>query len=360
MTGDPAAVISDYSVFNDAQLTSFVQEALENNRSLRAAIESVRQSELALQSTRSGLFPQISGSLGARTAAPTDDLGSNTDSYSFALNGRYDVDIMGDLNASIQAAGAGLRSTEAVYEQTRRQIAAQVARAYFAVIEGQLQLDLGKAGGEDGHQRHDLAHAEAVDAHEPRARDVVVVLQHPRAGGAVGLEVQPTIAAGFVGARLELAGERDAAVREAMRPAAGRLDLAPVKGGRRAVVRRGVVDPAVGAVQLAGGGELRADALVVGAPGEAAGTHRRGEDRLAGLGRDVRAGALRAQACGRHRSSSFSRSVSSPRSALIRSANQATPLSRRDSGPGVNSVFASPSCIRPTSSSSSWVVIWLM
>ncbi|RYY98873.1 MAG: TolC family protein [Alphaproteobacteria bacterium] len=142
MTGDPAAVISDYSVFNDAQLTSFVQEALENNRGLRAAIESVRQSELALQSTRSGLFPQIGASLGARTSAPTDDLGSNTDSYSFALNGRYDVDIMGDLNASIQAAGAGLRSTEAVYEQTRRQIAAQVARAYFAVIEGQLQLEL--------------------------------------------------------------------------------------------------------------------------------------------------------------------------------------------------------------------------
>lgn len=142
MTGDASAVISDYGVFNDAQLTSFVQEALENNRSLRAAIESVRQSELALQSTRSGLFPQIGASVGARTAAPTNDLGSNTDTYSFALTGRYDVDIMGDLNASIQAAAAGLRSSEAVYEQTRRQIAAQVARAYFAVIEGQLQLDL--------------------------------------------------------------------------------------------------------------------------------------------------------------------------------------------------------------------------
>ena len=45
MTGDPAAVISDYSVFQDAQLVAYVQEALENNRTLRAAIESVRQSE---------------------------------------------------------------------------------------------------------------------------------------------------------------------------------------------------------------------------------------------------------------------------------------------------------------------------
>src|SRR5262249_42704538 len=47
-----------------------------------------------------------------------------------------------DLSASIQASAAGLRSTEATYEQTRRSIAAQVARAYFAVIEQQLQLDL--------------------------------------------------------------------------------------------------------------------------------------------------------------------------------------------------------------------------
>ena len=79
MTGDPAAVIADYSVFGDAQLTAYVQEALENNRSLRAAIESVRQSEYSLQSTRSRLFPQVNGSLGARTSAPTDDLGNNRD-----------------------------------------------------------------------------------------------------------------------------------------------------------------------------------------------------------------------------------------------------------------------------------------
>lgn len=142
MTGDASAIIADYSVFGDAQLVAYVQEALENNRNLRAAIESVRQAELALQSTRSGLFPRVSASVGAQSSALTDDLSNTTDAYSFAVNAAYDVDIMGDLNASIQASAAGLRSTEATYEQTRRQIAATVARAYFAVIEQQLQLDL--------------------------------------------------------------------------------------------------------------------------------------------------------------------------------------------------------------------------
>ena len=143
MTGDPAAAVADYSVFQDAQLIAFVQEALENNRTLRAAIESVRQSEASLQQTRSRLFPQLGASIGASASdggalnASASDVG-----YSFALTGRYDVDIMGDLSASIQASSAGLRSTEATYEQTRRQIAAQVARAYFTVIEQQQQLEL--------------------------------------------------------------------------------------------------------------------------------------------------------------------------------------------------------------------------
>src|SRR5688572_12261010 len=65
MTGDPSAVIADYSVFNDAQLIAYVQEALENNRSLRAAIENVRQSEALLKQTRSGLWPSLGVSVRA-------------------------------------------------------------------------------------------------------------------------------------------------------------------------------------------------------------------------------------------------------------------------------------------------------
>jgi NodT family efflux transporter outer membrane factor (OMF) lipoprotein len=142
MTGDPSAVIADYSVFNDAQLIAFVQEALENNRNLRAAIENVKQSEALLKQTKSGLWPQLRASLRAEQTTLVDEFEFDDTDYSFSLTGGYDVDIMGDLNSSIQASSAGLRSTQATYEQTRRQIAATVARAYFAVIEQQAQLDL--------------------------------------------------------------------------------------------------------------------------------------------------------------------------------------------------------------------------
>ncbi|OYW42378.1 MAG: hypothetical protein B7Z38_05275 [Rhodobacterales bacterium 12-64-8] len=157
MTGDTTAIVADYSVFQDAQLIAYVQEALENNRTLRAAIESVRQSEAALQSTRSGLWPSLGASLGVNATqvdGVTGDLAASPpifpraassfsdERYSFRLTGAYNLDIMGSLSASIQASAAGLRSSEAVYEQARRQIAAQVARSYFAVIEQRLQLDL--------------------------------------------------------------------------------------------------------------------------------------------------------------------------------------------------------------------------
>jgi NodT family efflux transporter outer membrane factor (OMF) lipoprotein len=144
MTGDTAATIADYSVFGDAQLMAYIQEALENNRTIRASLESVRQSQAALKQVRSGLWPSLRAGAGVSSSTPVDDFKLDDEFYSFNITGAYNVDIMGDLSASIQASSAGLRSTEATYELARRQLAGQVARAYFAIIEQQQQLDLDK------------------------------------------------------------------------------------------------------------------------------------------------------------------------------------------------------------------------
>lgn len=143
MTGDPAAVVADYGVFADPQLTAYIQEALENNRTLRAAQESVRQSEASLRQTRSGLWPSLRAAIGVSgTDGGEFDSTLSDERYSFSVTGAYNVDIMGNLDASIKASAAGLRSSEATFELARRNLAAQVARAYFAMIEAQLQLDL--------------------------------------------------------------------------------------------------------------------------------------------------------------------------------------------------------------------------
>jgi NodT family efflux transporter outer membrane factor (OMF) lipoprotein len=142
MSGDPSAMIADYSVFGDPRLTDLLKEALDNNRSLRAAQENVRQSEAFLKQTRAGLWPTLRAAAGVRSTSLTDDLSFDLETYSFDLAGSYTPDIMGDLSSSIQASTAGLRSSEATYELARRQLAAQVARAYFAVIEQKLQLEL--------------------------------------------------------------------------------------------------------------------------------------------------------------------------------------------------------------------------
>lgn len=145
MTGDAAAVVADYSVFGDAQLIAYIQEALENNRSLRAQVELVRQSQAALRQIRSGLWPRLTAGVGASVSSPVEDLTFDDEFYSFNVNGAYDVDIMGDLSSSIRASLAGLRSTEATYELARRSTAAQVARLYFAVIEQRQQLAIDEA-----------------------------------------------------------------------------------------------------------------------------------------------------------------------------------------------------------------------
>jgi NodT family efflux transporter outer membrane factor (OMF) lipoprotein len=144
MTGDTSAVIADYSVFGDKQLSAYIQEALENNRTLRATMENVNQSRALLKQTKAGLWPSLKASVGAVESAPTNDLNNNSELYSFGVTGAYTVDIMGSLDASVRASTAGLRSTEATYELARRQLAATVARAYFAVIEQRQQLDLSR------------------------------------------------------------------------------------------------------------------------------------------------------------------------------------------------------------------------
>lgn len=143
MTGDASAVVGDYSVFNDPQLIAYVKEALENNRTLRATAENVRQSEALLRQSRAGLFPTVKASVGASERALTKD-GDFKEGYSFGVSGVYNADIMGDISASIQSSRWGLRSTEATYEFSRRQLAAQTARAYFSVIERKLQLALNR------------------------------------------------------------------------------------------------------------------------------------------------------------------------------------------------------------------------
>lgn len=153
MSGDPSAVIADYSVFGDAQLVAYIQEALENNRSLRASMEAVNQSEALLKQTRSGLWPSLRASFGASATDRDDDPSTAFDesldfddgTFTFGATGVYNADIMGDVSASIRSSIAGLRSTEATYELARRQLAAQVARAYFAILEQQMQLELDQA-----------------------------------------------------------------------------------------------------------------------------------------------------------------------------------------------------------------------
>jgi NodT family efflux transporter outer membrane factor (OMF) lipoprotein len=144
MTGDSSAVLADYSVFGDKQLSAYIQESLENNRTLRAAMENVSQSRALLKQTKAGLWPSLRASVGAQQSRPTNDFDNNSELYSFGVTGAYTVDIMGSLDASVRASTAGLRSTEATYELARRQLAATVARAYFAVIEQRQQLDLSR------------------------------------------------------------------------------------------------------------------------------------------------------------------------------------------------------------------------
>jgi len=139
--------------FHDAKLESLVEEALENNRDLKAAAARV---ERARGQTR---LAGVSGN-------PTADLeftprrakqnfigfpfggggvpSSMFNTFGLSLVVNWELDLWGRIRAGKSAAYAQGEAAEAEARAARTSIAASVARAWFALAEAQLQLQLAR------------------------------------------------------------------------------------------------------------------------------------------------------------------------------------------------------------------------
>src|SRR5690606_41633713 len=107
-----------------------------------------------------------------------------------------------------------------------------------------------------------------VDAHQPGPGTVaVLVAQHPRRGGAVGLEAEPALGAGEALAGREARRPPEPLVARAQGPAPGAGGL--LERRRRLVERGGVGEEPAGLEHGPGLAQLGAHPLVVVTTGEA-------------------------------------------------------------------------------------------
>lgn len=140
--GQPAAHLEKgewWKVFNDDVLNKLQAEALTGNQTLAAMAARVKQARQTARIATSYMFPGVDGTGGATRQKPNavargmgggGDLAIE-DSYRLGANLTYELDLFGRVLDSHRAARADAQSAQALFENTKLSMQADIADLYF-------------------------------------------------------------------------------------------------------------------------------------------------------------------------------------------------------------------------------------
>lgn len=156
-TGDPENGTHEHrpwwESFQDEQLAFIIEEALANNYDL--AFAASRLDIAAAQATIAGvdLSPQVSAGRGVsrqRTNIPASGVAGSgtraayTTNYGVSLDVSWELDLWGRVRSGAEASLAEYQATESDLVSAKLSIAAQSAKAWFALIESNQQVALAR------------------------------------------------------------------------------------------------------------------------------------------------------------------------------------------------------------------------
>jgi NodT family efflux transporter outer membrane factor (OMF) lipoprotein len=130
--------------FGDTQLTSLVGDAVLSNYQLAQERARVYQAEQSVTVTRANRMPSFDATFTAsrREFEDTGAASIASDSFNAQINGRWNVDIWGELSKAQQAAELRYAASLARLQSTERTLATGTASAYFDAIEAKQLLDV--------------------------------------------------------------------------------------------------------------------------------------------------------------------------------------------------------------------------
>ncbi|MCH2063509.1 MAG: efflux transporter outer membrane subunit [Roseibacillus sp.] len=137
--------------FGDAQLVALVEESMKNHPDLWVAAERVRRAEAIARLSGAARRVQVSGQVNGllqkqRFPGFPLSLGSNTaEVYGASLDVSWELDLWGRLRASRRAAEGDQQAQVQDYRAARASMAAQLAKAWFALGEANEQIGLAQA-----------------------------------------------------------------------------------------------------------------------------------------------------------------------------------------------------------------------
>jgi len=142
-----------WRLYHDDLLDRLLQEAFKANTDLRIATANLSASRSVLEAARAGRYPQTGADVGALYGrdAVTDEIlaivghqSENIWIYDAVLDVSYEVDLLGRVRRSIEAARADSEAAAAARDTVRITVAAETARAYAQVCALGEQLDVAR------------------------------------------------------------------------------------------------------------------------------------------------------------------------------------------------------------------------
>ncbi|MEM7689017.1 MAG: efflux transporter outer membrane subunit [Pseudomonadota bacterium] len=124
----------------DPVLTALVFEAQANNPDITAAAANLDAARALVIQSRAALYPQINANFNVDRTETPNPFALNRVFYQGTLQGAWEVDLWGRVQAGANAAYASAQAVEADLRFAQYSLAAGVASAYFASIEAREQV----------------------------------------------------------------------------------------------------------------------------------------------------------------------------------------------------------------------------
>lgn len=138
-----------WTLYSDPVLDRLIEEALANNRDLAVAAARVDEARAVLRIADAQFMPAVDAEaradrLGFSERAPIplpSGTATESTSYRAKLNVAYEVDLWGRLRRGSEAARADLLATQAAQYTVRIALVSEVARAYYALVALDSQVE---------------------------------------------------------------------------------------------------------------------------------------------------------------------------------------------------------------------------
>ena len=140
-----------WRLYHDAVLDALIEQALKTNTDLRVAKANIARAQAGLEISEDAARPQTNLQVGAAVErlSAEEELHPgkpfpNERVYTAGLSMSYQLDLFGQIDASIRASQTDVAAAQATYDATRITVVAETTRAYLDVCSASREIGVGE------------------------------------------------------------------------------------------------------------------------------------------------------------------------------------------------------------------------